>query len=55
MKIDWRVVVVGMICITLAEIVAICNGINGTLYSIYLIIIAGAIGVTLPSPLKKDL
>ena len=45
MKVDWRVVCVGMICLTAAEIVALMNNINGTIFTIYAAIIAGAIGV----------
>lgn len=45
MKVDWRVICVGIICLTAAEIVALLNNINGTYFTIYAAIIGGAIGV----------
>jgi len=51
-KIDWKVVCVGLVCITALEIYALSQGINGTLLKIVLIIIAGVIGVTIPNPIK---
>ena len=50
--IDWRIVCVGLICLTALEIFALSNGINGTLLKIVLIVIAGVIGVTIPNPIK---
>ncbi len=47
-KIDWRVVCVGLICITVLEIVALLNGINGGVLGIVLMIIAAAIGIVIP-------
>jgi hypothetical protein len=49
-KIDWRIVCVGLLCLTALEIVALSNGINGTLLKIVLIAIAGVIGITIPNP-----
>ncbi len=45
MKIDWRVIITGIVCLTVAECFALANGINGNIYSLYLMIIGGAIGV----------
>ena len=50
-KIDWKIVVVGIICLTILEIVALSNGINGTLFSLVIAIIGCAIGVMIPNPL----
>ncbi len=44
------VIITGLICITLLEAWAIYNGINGTILTIVIAIIAGAIGVTIPTP-----
>ena len=52
-EIDWRVICVGLICITTAEIFALSKGINGTIFTIYALIIGGAIGVAIPNPIKK--
>jgi len=48
-KIDWKIVCTGLACITTLEMYAISQGINGTLLSIVLVILAGAIGITIPS------
>jgi len=50
--IDWRIVCVGLICITALEIYALSQGINGTLLKIVIAILAGVIGVTIPNPIK---
>ena len=47
-KVDWRIVVTGIVCITALEIYALSQGINGTLLKTVLVAIALAIGVTLP-------
>ena len=52
-KVDWRVVCVGLICITALEIYALSQGINGTLLKMVLMVIAGGIGLILPNPLNK--
>ena len=49
-KIDWRIVCTGLFCITLLEVYALSQGINGTLLKIVLMIMAVAIGVTIPTP-----
>lgn len=50
---DWRIIIVGMACLTCAEIYALSQGINGVMFSIFVAIIAGAIGVTIPNPIKQ--
>jgi len=52
-QIDWKVMVTGLVCVTALEIYALSQGINGTLFSIVLLIIGAAIGVQIPNPLKK--
>ena len=47
-KIDWRIVITGIICLTILEVFALMNGIDGTLFTFVVGIIALAIGVTLP-------
>ena len=53
-KIDWRIVVVGMLCLTALEMVALFMGVNGVLLTIVLALIAGAIGLTLPQVKMKS-
>ena len=50
--IDWRIVCVGLVCLTTLEIAAILSGFNGTLLKIILVIIAFAIGVKVPDFMK---
>lgn len=50
-KIDWRIVCVGLICLTAAEITALILGYNGTLLKSFLVIVALAIGVVIPNPI----
>ena len=52
-KIDWRIIATGLVCLTAAEIYALSQGINGTIFTVYIAIIAGAIGVFVPNPIKK--
>lgn len=52
-KIDWRVICVGLICITVLEMYALSIGINGTLLKTVLMAIAVTIGITLPNPIGK--
>ena len=47
-KIHWSIVCVGMICLTMVELYALSIGLNGTMLKIFLVIIALAIGVTIP-------
>ncbi len=50
---DWKIVCTGLVCLTAAEITALLLGYNGTMLKIFLIIVAIAIGVVIPNPLKK--
>ncbi len=47
-KIDKTIIITGLICLTAAEITALFLGYNGTLLKAFLIIVAMAIGVTIP-------
>ena len=49
-KVDWRVICVGMVCLTAAELYALSQGINGKILTLFVAIIAAAIGVILPQP-----
>ena len=51
--IDWRVLIAGIAALTILEIYALSQGINGTIFSLVIAIIGLAIGVTIPNPLKK--
>ena len=52
-KIDWRVIAIGLVCLTAAELYALSQGIDGALFTIFAGIIGAAIGVTIPNPIKK--
>ena len=52
-EINWKVVVTGLVCITALEIYALSQGINGLVLTTVVGIIAIAIGVTIPNPIKK--
>ena len=43
-SIDWRVTLGGMVCLTAAELYALSQGINGIIFTVYVAVIAGAIG-----------
>ena len=51
--IDWRIIFLGIICITILEIIALLKGIDGIMLTAVVAIIAAAIGVALPNPLSK--
>lgn len=51
--IDWRIVVTGIVCITLIELFALYQGINGVLLTGVIAVIAAVIGVTLPQVRTK--
>lgn len=53
-KVDWRIVCVGMVCLTAAEITALMLGFNGTLLKMFLVIMALAIGVVIPNPFATN-
>lgn len=52
-KTDWKVVCVGMVCLTAAEITALFLGFNGKLLTAFVGIMALAIGIKIENPLKK--
>jgi len=51
--IDWRILCVGIAAITIIECVALCNGIDGIILTSVVGVIALAIGVTIPNPIKR--
>jgi len=46
--VDWKVLCVGIFCLTALEICALFNGVNGTMFTLIVAIIAGTIGYTIP-------
>lgn len=52
-KIDWRIICIGLICITILECFAICHGIDGVVLTSVIGIIALTIGITIPTPKIK--
>ena len=52
-KIDWKVIIGGMACLTIVELYALSQGINGVALTTFVAIIAATIGVTIPNPFKK--
>lgn len=51
--VDWKVLIAVAICITIMECAALYKGINGTMFSIVMIIMGGIAGITIPSPFTK--
>ena len=51
-KINWKVGCTGLICLTAMEIYALSQGIDGVILSTVIAIIALAIGVSIPNPIK---
>ena len=49
-QVHTRVILFGIACLTILEIVALLQGINGTMLMIVIAVIAGAIGVVIPTP-----
>ena len=54
-RIDWKIVVCGIVALTVLECVALFNGINGTLFTIVVATIGAVVGVTIPNPLRKTI
>ena len=48
--VDKHVIITGVICLTFLEIMAMALGFNGVLLRTVMIVIAAAIGITLPTP-----
>ncbi len=49
-KVDIKIILFGLACLTTLEIVALCNGINGTMFTMVIAIIAGITGFVVPTP-----
>lgn len=49
-----RVVMSGIAGLVILEVVALMNGINGTMYSLVIAAIAGLAGWALPFPIRKQ-
>ena len=49
-KINWKVVVTAIVCLALIECVALMKGVNGTLMSVMIAVIAGLAGWSIPTP-----
>jgi len=47
-KIDWKIACTAIVCLTGLEIVAIANGINGTMRTIIFTLIALIVGIQFP-------
>lgn len=52
-KVDWRVLLAGVIVVGLLEAYALYLGHNGTYFAIAMVLIGAAIGVTIPNPIIK--
>ena len=52
-EVDWKVACIGIVCLTGYGIYAASQGINGTVMTAIIGIIALAIGVAIPNPLAK--
>lgn len=46
--INWKIICVGLICITILESIALIQGINGTLLTVVIGAICGVIGWRIP-------
>lgn len=51
-ELDWRIIICGIIALTMIECVALFKGIDGVLLSSIIGIIALAIGITIPNPIS---
>ena len=47
-KIDWKIVMTAIIALVILEIYALSQGVNGTLFSLIIAVIAGLAGWTMP-------
>jgi len=52
-QINWKVVCTGIACLTGLEVYALSQGIDGIMLVTVVAIISGAIGYTIPSPIKN--
>lgn len=46
--IDWKIIVVALICLTIIESIALIKGINGALFTVVVGAICGVIGWRIP-------
>ena len=53
-KIDWKIVLGGIVCLTAVELYALSKGIDGIMLAAYAAIIAGVVGVVIPSSLIRS-
>jgi len=51
-KVDWRIVCTAIACLAGIEIVALLKGIDGTLLSVMIGVIAALAGLVTPSPVQ---
>ena len=49
-KVDWRIICVGIVCLTAVEITALLLGHNGVMLNAFFVIIALAIGISIKRP-----
>jgi len=47
-KVDWRIIMVGLVCLTAIQITCLIMGINGKVLAAVLMIIAGVCGWSAP-------
>ena len=45
-----KTVLIGILCLTIIEVIALLKGINGVVLTMVIGIIAAAIGITIPTP-----
>ncbi len=53
-QVDWKVVSTGLICLTVLELYALSQGIDGKLLATVVGIIAVTIGIVIPNPISKE-
>jgi len=51
-EIDYKIIITGLVCITVLEIVALMKGINGFILTSVIAIIALALGISIPNPIQ---
>ena len=50
---DWRIVITAIVALTALEITALCVGVNGSLFTTVIIVIAGLAGWSVPARKRK--
>lgn len=51
-KVDWRIVIGAMVCLTILEVIALLKGVNGTILALTMTMIAGLAGYLIKSPIQ---